>query len=370
MRRTAMAIMLLCLTLCPSAAQDYTRENLRIPFAAAGPRGLEALLVRPADGRSYPLALITHGAPRDAGERPHMTAGRYYVQAMEFARRGFAVLIVVRRAYGSSGGDYAEGAPACGRNEYVRSARESARDLRAAVEFAQTRADISTQGMIAIGRSAGGLAAIAFAADAPSGLAAVVNFAGGRGSRGDRNVCGADAQAEAFGEFGRTARMPMLWVYSENDLYFWPELAQRFHAAFQASGGRAKFVAAPSYSRDGHSLFSEGGAPVWIPIVDGFLREQNLGLRTPLPPLVSDALPAPPHFRPDGAGRASFKQYLRANDHKAFATSEKGDFAWRSSATTVRDAQLAAREACERRGTVCTIYAVDNELERNRARTR
>lgn len=370
MSRTAMALLLLCLMLCPSAAQNYTRENLRIPFAAAGPHGLEAQLVRPADGRRYPLALITHGAPRVASERPHMTPGRQYVQAIEFARRGFAVLIVVRRGYGNSGGDYAEGAPVCGRNEYLNSAREGARDLRAAIEFMQTRADVSTQGMIAIGRSAGGLAAIALAADAPAGLAAVINFAGGRGSRGDRDVCGADALVEAFGVLGQTARVPMLWVYSESDLYFWPELAQRFHAAFQASGGRAKFVAAQPFGRDGHSLFSETGAKLWIPIVDDFLREQNLGLRTPLPTPAIDTLPAPAQFRPDGPGRVSFGQYLKANDHKAFAVSQKGEYAWRSGATTAREAQNAAREACERRGAVCTIYAVNNELENERAGAR
>ena len=370
MRRIATAVLLLGLMLCPSAAQDYARENLRIPFAAAGPRGLEAQLIRPADGRRYPLALISHGSPRDSGERPHMTPGRYFVQAMEFARRGFAVLIVTRRAYGNSGGDYAEAASACGRNEYLHVARESAKDLRAAIEFMQTRADVSTDGMIAIGRSAGGLASIALAADAPSGLAAVINFAGGRGSRGDRDVCGADAQAEAFGVLGRTARVPMLWVYSENDLYFWPELAQRFHAAFQASGGRAKFVAAQPFSRDGHSLFSEAGAPIWIPIVEDFLREQQLGLRTPLPPPARDALPAPATFRPDGQGHAAFRRYLRANDHKAFALSPTGSFAWRSGATTDDEAQRAAREACESRGAVCSIYAVNDQLESERTRPR
>jgi dienelactone hydrolase len=370
MRGTTMALLLLWLMLCPSAAQNYSRENLRVPFADAGPRGLEAQLVRPADGRRYPLAVIGHGSPRDVQERPHMTPGRYYVQALEFARRGFAVLIVTRRGYGSSGGDYAEGGAACGRNEYLKSARESARDLRAAIEFMQTRNDISTQQMIAIGRSAGGLAAVALAAEPPSGLAAVINFSGGRGSRGDRNVCGAEAQVEAFGALGQTARTPMLWVYSENDLYFWPELAQRFHAAFQASGGRAKFVAAQPFGRDGHSLFSEAGAPIWIPIIDDFLREQNLGLRTPLPPLASDALPAPGHFRPDGPGRGAFRQYLRANDHKAFAVSQTGNYAWRSGAATEDEAQRAAQQACERNGATCSIYAVNGELESERSRPR
>jgi alanine dehydrogenase len=75
-------------------------------------------------------------------------------------------------------------------------------------------------------------------------------------------------------------------------------------------------------------------------------------------------------FRPDGPGRLSFRQYLRANDHKAFAVSQKGEYAWRAGATTPHEAQNAAREACERKGAVCTIYAVNNELENGRAGAR
>lgn len=364
--RTAIVLALLCATLCPSAAQDYSREPLRIPSSAAGPRGLEALLVRPADGRRYPLALITHGSPRDAQARRQMTPGRYQMQAVEFARRGFAVLIVMRRGYGTTDGEYAAGASRCGPSEYLKSANESARDLRSAIEAMQTRSDVTTQGMIAIGQSAGGLASLALAADAPQGLAAVFNFAGGAGSRADHNVCGEDALVEAFGTFGRTARVPMLWVYSENDQYFWPELAQRFYTAFQASGGRAKFISAPTFGRDGHSLFSPRGAPIWTPMVDAFLREENLGLRTPLPPPAATGLPPPAAFR--GSGLDSFKQFLLAGDHKAFAISKSGRYGWRAALRSEREARVAALEACEKGGDSCSIYAVDDELESDLAK--
>lgn len=362
-RRAVLVLVMLCAALRPATAQDYQREPVWIPSSTAGPRGLEALLVRPADGRRYPLALMTHGSPRDGGMRRRMTPGRYQIQATELARRGFAVLIVMRRAYGLSDGDYAEGAPRCGPGEYLKSANESARDLRAAIDAMRTRADIATEGMIAVGQSAGGLAAVALAADAPPGLAAVLNFAGGRGSRGDNRVCGEDALVEAFGTLGQTARVPMLWVYAENDKYFWPELAKRFHDAFQASGGRAKFVAAPAFGRDGHSLFTASGASIWVPLIDAFLRDENLGLRTPLPPPSTDALPPPPHFSARGSGREAFKQYLLAGEHKAFALSKSGRFGWRTGMRTEGEARSAALEACERSGDSCSIYAVDDELE-------
>jgi dienelactone hydrolase len=302
----------------------YSRENLRIPFAAAGPRGLEVQLIRPADGRTYPLALLTHGAPRDASDRPKMAPGAYHTQAIEFARRGFAVLIVMRRGFGDSGTTYAEQAAGCTRAAYLHRATASAQDLRVAITFMQKRADVTTNGMIAMGQSAGGLAAIALAADSPPGLAAVFNFAGGRGAYADNKVCNPDALVAAFAQLGRTARVPMLWVYSENDLSFGPEIAKRLHTAFQASGGRAKFAAAPAFARDGHFLFSSDGASIWTPLVDTFLREQNLGLRTPLPPPASDGLPLPPRL--SDKGRESFKRYLLEGDQRAFAVSPRGAY--------------------------------------------
>jgi hypothetical protein len=43
-----------------------------------------------------------------------------YRQAVEFARRGFAALIVMRRGYGNSGGEYAENSGPCGNRDYLR----------------------------------------------------------------------------------------------------------------------------------------------------------------------------------------------------------------------------------------------------------
>jgi hypothetical protein len=40
--------MIACAALHSAAAADYYQEELRIPLAAAGPRGLEALLIRPS----------------------------------------------------------------------------------------------------------------------------------------------------------------------------------------------------------------------------------------------------------------------------------------------------------------------------------
>jgi hypothetical protein len=71
---------------------------------------------------------------------------------------------------------------------------------------------------------------VALTAQAPSGLVAAISFAGGRGSRDDDDVCNPDGLVQAFATFGKTSRVPMLWVYATNDLFFGPDLARRLGA--------------------------------------------------------------------------------------------------------------------------------------------
>jgi predicted acyl esterase len=64
--------------------------------------------VRADEPGRHPLVLINHGSPRADSERPTMTPLELLPQANEFARRGFAAAIAIRRGYGDSGGGFAE----------------------------------------------------------------------------------------------------------------------------------------------------------------------------------------------------------------------------------------------------------------------
>ena len=359
--RIALAALIALLTAAPAAAADeFHREDLRIPMAAAGPRGLEAMLIRPSGTRRYPLALISHGAPRDGAAREGMPPNGFHAQAVEFARRGFAAVVVMRRGYGTSDGRYAENSGPCDRRNYLVAASASAADLRAAIDAMNRRADVTTQGMIAVGRSAGGFASIALSADPPPGLAAVINFAGGRGSRADNEVCDEAALVRAFAALGKTSRIPMLWVYAGNDKFFGPALAHRMHAAFTAAGGRAQFIDAPAFGRDGHTLFSAAGKSIWIPMVDEFLRQQKLGTRELIAAPGPAAMPPPRQLRTKG--REGFAAYLGSSPHKAFAVSPKGHYAFRSGFRTPAQAQAAALAECTKHAPDCALYASGDEL--------
>src|SRR5436190_8030990 len=135
------------------AAEFYT-EDLRIPMAEAGPQGLEAFLVRPAGTKRYPLALLSHGSPRSFDDRATMSAHKYYGIALEYARRGFAALIVMRRGYGSSPGGRVDSLGGCANAAYLPAAAAAVADLRAAIDAMARRTDVTTSGMIAAGHSA------------------------------------------------------------------------------------------------------------------------------------------------------------------------------------------------------------------------
>lgn len=344
LRALAFAVALI-LAATGADAETYHREELRIEMKDTGPRGLEALLVRPGAPGKYPLAIITHGAPRKPEERTRMTPWTSYQSALEFARRGWAVVVVMRRAYGDSDGAFAEGAGPCEKRDYTAGAKASAQDIRAAITFLAKRPDIDGTRILAVGQSAGGIATVALTADPPPGLIGAISFAGGRGSKSDFVVCDEPSLIGAFRTFGKTSRIPMLWVYTANDHYFAPPLAARFHAAFTAGGGQAKFIKAPPFGKDGHALFSANGIPQWTPYVDAWLTEQKLALREQpmdLPPLPD--VKAPPQL--NDIGREAFGKYLRAGQHKAFAVTKEGGFGYQTARRSLEEAKAEALRLC------------------------
>jgi dienelactone hydrolase len=367
MRRTARVLALLLLVVAgasPATAKDvqplYVREALRIAMPEAGAQGLEAVLVRPAAAGKYPLVLINHGSPRKPADRTGMTPLASLPQLMEFARRGWAVVAVMRRGFGDSGGGFAEAAGSCQNPDYAASGRSAARDLRATIQYLSRRPDIDATRIISVGQSAGGFATVALAADPPAGLVAAISFAGGRGSPRDGEVCAEDRLAAAFAAFGKTSRIPMLWVYADNDKFFGPELVQRLHQGFTAAGGDAELIRHPAFGKDGHALFALGISD-WTPYVDAFLKRRQLVMRDSLLPV-----PLPNIATPAGLGenaRKAFAYYLAAGPHKAFAVSPKGAFGWRAARRTAEEARRGALDNCAKHAPDCRIVILDEAAQ-------
>lgn len=374
MRMLAGLVALLLALTSPALAAGLTEEKLTLEASFPDARrsetiGLDALVIRPDDGRRHPLAILSHGAPRNADDRPGMSPRTLRAQAQEFARRGWVAVAFMRRGYGESEGEYVESSGKCASPDYVRSGKVSAQDIRAAITAMADKPYVDSSRILAVGRSAGGLATIALTADPPPGLVAAINFAGGRGSTKPDEVCVPSALVDAFGVFGKTSRVPTLWVYAENDHFFNPALAGRFHRAFTEAGGKAEFIAAGEFGSDGHNLFSEKGTPIWSNYVDAFLARHKLTLVDQLLPRRD---PGKPVAIPGGLGargREAFAKYLDAQPHKAFATSPKGAFGWRTGQKSTDDAVEGAMGFCEEHSDApCAVVMIDDDpVEQSRS---
>jgi dienelactone hydrolase len=129
--------------------------------------------------------------------------------------------------------------------------------------------------IVLVGQSAGGWGVLASAGQKVPGVVAIVNFAGGRGSRGPDNVCTPYGLVQAARRFGAGADLPVLSIYASNDSFFNPSLARQMHEAFVAGGAsRARLLQLDAFGEDGHGMFAHRDGPdVWGPHVEAFLRE-------------------------------------------------------------------------------------------------
>ncbi len=358
-QRLALLLFLVLALAAPAAAQDYLREDLRIPKADAGEQGLQALFLRPAAPGRYPLVIFNHGTPRDPVARRQLSPYAYLPVAMQFARRGYAVGIVMRRSYGTSGGPYADGVDCGGDANFTQTGLNAADDIRTALEFFARRPDVDPDTIIAVGESAGGLGSLALASLRPRGLVAAVSFAGGHGSTASFQICQKYKLVNAFATFGRTARVPTLWIYAENDSFFEPRVAQEFYRAFTGTGGKAEFVAHPRHGEDGHNFIYRGIAQ-WTPYIDAFLARNDLPRRRELLLPQISVLPAPPRLAPSGL--RSFQDFLNAGPNKAFAVSPEGAYGWRAGVNTRETAIEEALKTCGKYARNCELYVVNEEI--------
>jgi dienelactone hydrolase len=257
-------------------AQRQAGEVVRVTAPDDSGRVLPVRLFRPDGAGPFRLAIINHGSPR-ASERATVELPVFRQLSEWLLARGYAVALPLRRGYGEVGGKWDEGYGRCDRPDYVAAGTETARDIEAVLLSLTQRPDIQKDKVLVLGQSAGAWGSLAFASHNPPAVAAYVNFAGGRGGRrnGEPNRnCAPDALVNAAAKFGATVRQPTLWLYSENDTFFGPDLVQRMHAAFVGAGGKASLHMFPPVGEDGHRLIGvKEGKVHWEPVLDKFVRE-------------------------------------------------------------------------------------------------
>lgn len=255
-------------------------EDVRIP-ARNGGYSIAARVLRPHGAGPYGAIVLNHGAPVSAEERRLESPDFLQPTAAIFARRGYAVVMPLRRGFGATGGEFAEDAGSCRNPDYRRGEAAAAEDVMAAYEYARTLPYVDGSRMILAGQSAGGVAALFTAgARAPQGLVAVLAFAAGRGGNPYRNPgvpCAVEPLARVFDELGKAVKVPVLFHYAENDHFFNAATSRLWFERFSAGGAKADYVLQPAFGKDGHYIFSDdSGVKLWLPAVERFLAKHNV----------------------------------------------------------------------------------------------
>jgi pimeloyl-ACP methyl ester carboxylesterase len=249
---------------------------IRVPIDIAtgrhpGRYELEGYLVMPSSVGRAPLALIAHGSPRDPASRARFKAVNFAGVAREFAGMGWASAVVLRRGYGTSQGNFAEGIISCEKPGYAEAGQEIARELAAIATALSKRPEFEARSII-VGLSVAGFGALAVPREAVPGLAGIINFSGGHGSLAPFRVCAEDELVAAVREFGIRSRLPTLWLYAEDDSYIGPQLVARMHSAFRRAGGQAELVMFSVVGRDGHDALVFGRPDLWRGRVSRYLQ--------------------------------------------------------------------------------------------------
>jgi pimeloyl-ACP methyl ester carboxylesterase len=266
-------IAIIFVLICASTRADERAKNQIIKVAIRNAAEIPVRLFFPPNGPPYRLAIINHGSPARAQERPGMEVPSFPSVSEWLTSRGYLVALPLRRGYGLSNGLWAENYGPCDHPDYFRAGMTSAEDILDVLEALRGRDDIIQDQGLLIGWSAGGWGTLAAVSLRPTGISAAINFAGGRGG-GQTGVgnCKPSHLIEASARFGATSTIPTLWIYSQNDRFFSPELSKKMVEAYVSSGGKAEYQLLPAFKEDGHNLFVSGeGRAIWQPVVERFL---------------------------------------------------------------------------------------------------
>ena len=235
-----------------------------------------AVLFRPPGEGPFRLAVIAHASTQNVLRRAQMPQPEYRALASWLVARDFAVLVPERPGHGATGGKYLEDQGGCDEADYSRSGRATADEIAAAAGFVRQQSFVRQDGMLIVGHSAGAWGALALAGERPQDVSAVIAFAAGRGGHANdlpNEVCAPHTLVAAAGEFGKAARVPVIWLVAANDSYFSPELSKQLADAFRAGGGRVDFYVLPASGSEGHWLAeSESGLKLAEPVLDRALK--------------------------------------------------------------------------------------------------
>jgi len=227
---------------------------------------------RPAGEGPFPLVLMNHGTTRSVTERPFFPLLEFNAAALWFAEKKYTVVAPQRPGHGDTGGPYYEEVAPCDDPQFRDAGLAVAEADGIALAYMTSQPFVQGDDVIVVGQSGGGWGSLAFASQNPPGLRAMINFAGGRTCK--ENPRAPERLIAIAAEFCRSVRAPMLWIYTQNDSFFPPELSKPMSEACRAAGAQLEYHLLPPFEDNGHYFIDVPKAiPIWAPIVTKFLAQ-------------------------------------------------------------------------------------------------
>jgi dienelactone hydrolase len=262
------------------AGAAIVEEIIQLPVRVTDMRGtavnhtITVTIFRESGWARSPFLILNHGRSSSEAERAKLGRARFTNNARYFVSKGFAVFVPTRIGYGVTGGPDVEYSGNCHSRNYPPVYEAAAQQSLTVLQHAKTLPYVDPQKGLVVGQSFGGATAIALAAKKIPGVLAAVNFAGGGGgnpkTRPER-PCRDDLMADLFASYGASARIPTLWLYSENDQYWGKDKPKAWFERFIKRGGSGQFVQLPPAEDDGHRSFTSNPTG-WRPAFEEFLR--------------------------------------------------------------------------------------------------
>jgi len=323
---------------------------------------LETTIFKPPGDGPFPVVVMNHG--KALGNPRNQNRDRFVVLSREFVKRGYAVVIPMRKGFSRSSGEYVD--RGCDMTAHGQS---QADDLQSTLDYLRTQRWADTERVLVAGQSYGGLTAMAFGTRQYPGVKGLINFAGGLKMHGG-DCRWQQSLVQAFAAYGAQTTLPSIWFYGENDNHFGPDLAARLHNAYVQAGGNARLVAYGAFKKDAHGMSgSRDGVKIWWPETERFLKE--LGMPTETVLALSNEVKVPkteyasidnvdaiPYLR--GNAREQYRVFLSKSAPRAFAVSPTGAWSW---AEDGDDPVEQALQDCQKNSTQpCRLYAVDNHV--------
>ncbi len=267
-------------------AGDLTPAIVSIPlpaFQGTEAGGMTTQVFLPEGKAPFPVVIFSHGRAPTAEGRANLKIPVLPGHVGYWQAKGFAVVAPIRPGYGATGGPDREASGVrwdqenrCGGKPDLPGAlNRAAFAVRNAVDWARTQSWARNDRILLVGQSVGGMTSVVLGGQNPPGVVGIINFSGGAAGNPEKSPgrsCAVDDVGAVFRTAGQTARVPSLWLYAPNDLFWGPDVPRAWHKAFAAGGSASRFVmTAPVADADGHNLLRKGGK-LWSEEVNPFVK--------------------------------------------------------------------------------------------------